>query len=84
MFAVVCLMTGTTVLEHSHSSNFEETELQTNSSNEVTVTYDEKFYTPTEVATAVTFVVAIYQVSYASLDVKCNDVSVGYFSVCSS
>lgn len=62
-FAVVCLMTGKTVLEHSDPSYFEETELQVNATDEVTtVVNDAKSYTPTEVATAVTFCVAVYQV----------------------
>lgn len=55
-------MTGKTVLEHSHPSYFEGRALQMNVSDEVTVMNSEKFYTPAEVATAVTFVVAIYQV----------------------
>lgn len=61
-FAVVCLMTGTTVLEYSDPSYFEDTTIQTNISAEVTVTAEERLYTPTEVATAVTFAVAIFQV----------------------
>lgn len=57
-------MTGKTVLEHSHSSHFDESGLHVNVSEEVAVTTGEKFYTPTEVATAVTFVVAIFQVNH--------------------
>lgn len=62
-FAVVCLMTGKTVLEHSHPTYF-ETAIHMNASDEATTTA-EKFYTPTEVATAVTFVVASFQVNHS-------------------
>lgn len=55
-------MTGKTVLEHSHPNHFQDTPTHINSSEEEVIMTSEKFYTPIEVATAVTFIVAIYQV----------------------
>lgn len=55
-------MTGKAVLEHSHPEHLVE-EHKVNVSEGVTITTGERYYAPTEVATAVTFVVAVYQVN---------------------
>lgn len=56
-------MTGKTVLEHSHSTHFENHMVHNLSTDDIRVVSSEKFYTPIEVATAVTFVVALLQVN---------------------
>lgn len=70
-------MTGKTVIEHSHSSYFSYN-LQLNTSktlvDDFTINSD-KFYTPIEVATALTFTVALFQVGNTRLAFKtqtCN------------
>ncbi|GJQ74245.1 hypothetical protein Trydic_g19149 [Trypoxylus dichotomus] len=56
-FAVVCLMTGKVVLEHSHPSFFDGG--RTNKTE--ILNSDQPLYSPIDVATAVTFMVAIMQ-----------------------
>lgn len=55
-FAVVCLMTGKVVSEYSHPSFFSDV-----TTNHTNFENGSKFYSPTEVATAVTFCVGIIQ-----------------------
>lgn len=72
-FAVVCLMTGKVVLEHSDPKFFQKT-LEGNYSNENPVVQSvHQYYEPIQVATAVTFTVALFQVS-AIFFYKCRQV----------
>ncbi|KYB29497.1 prestin isoform X2 [Tribolium castaneum] len=59
-FAVVCLMTGKAVLEHSDPSYFMKSSINTTSENPVIESVHDR-YSPMEVATAVTFTVALFQ-----------------------
>ncbi|XP_044259438.1 pendrin-like isoform X2 [Tribolium madens] len=62
-FAVVCLMTGKAVLEHSDPSYFlKSSEINTTSENPVIESVHDR-YSPIEVATAVTFTVALFQLA---------------------
>lgn len=64
-FAIVCLMTGKAVLEHSHPSYFaNQNSLNTTS---IPSLYEGNNYSPVEVATVVTFTVALFQVKDKSL-----------------
>ncbi|RZC42192.1 solute carrier family 26 member 10 [Asbolus verrucosus] len=67
-FAVVCLMTGKAVLEHSHPSFFSK-KLEVNVSNENPhiASVPDLYYSPIEVATAVTFTVALFQLAMYAL-----------------
>ncbi|GJQ74244.1 hypothetical protein Trydic_g19148 [Trypoxylus dichotomus] len=56
-FAVVCLMTGKVVLEHSHPSFLDES---TTNKTEI-MNSDQPFYSPIEVATVVGFMVGVMQ-----------------------
>lgn len=57
-------MTGKTVLEHSHTPYFSDQDGSNTTADDVMVTTSQHFYSPIEVATAVTFVVAIFQVNF--------------------
>nr|XP_022906818.1 solute carrier family 26 member 6-like [Onthophagus taurus] len=62
-FAVVCLMTGKVVLEHSNSTNC----LTKNSTEIFNLTTPNNCYSPIQVATAVTFMTAIFQLMMYAL-----------------
>lgn len=59
-------MTGKVVLDYSHPSFFLKTR-QFNSSDSLSVGIPENFYSPYEIATAVTFCVAIFQVKFPQI-----------------
>ena len=61
-FAVICMMTGKVVLNHAtFPAEQENTSL---SNNNLELDSENYQYTPTEVATAVTFMVALMQVHF--------------------
>ncbi|KAJ8957239.1 hypothetical protein NQ318_007803 [Aromia moschata] len=63
-FAVVCLMTGKAVLEYSDASYFQtETHIDNSTEN----IYIQTGYSPMQVATAVTFTVAVFQLAMCCL-----------------
>lgn len=61
-FAVVCLMTGKVVLEHSHPPKANVNTLTNLNESLSSFQVDQQPYTPIQVATTVTFLVAIFQV----------------------
>ncbi|KAL3278616.1 hypothetical protein HHI36_016156 [Cryptolaemus montrouzieri] len=71
-FAVVCLMTGRAVLQHSDPSHFRNLDIGNITVTDTVAQNPSAYsYTPIQVATAVTFTVGIFQVILYSLRLGC-------------